>query len=120
LYIIYISSRYTNIYKYDFMFDQITTIVLTAITVLGSSEAFRYYKSRLQLKHKENKQKIDVDQAYTMDLKERVQQMESMLIKCVQAKDEMQKMMLDLTGEVSTLRERVVHLEKENSRLKNV
>tara|TARA_Y100000590_G_C15302486_1_gene856927 strand:- start:272 stop:580 length:309 start_codon:yes stop_codon:yes gene_type:complete len=101
------------------MGEQLTTIVITALTVLGSSEAFKYYKNRLQLKHAEKSKQIDTDQAYNKDLKERVQQMESMLLQCVQAKDDMQKMVLDLTSEVSTLRERVVHLEKENERLKN-
>tara|TARA_B110000196_G_scaffold11204_1_gene9265 strand:- start:1142 stop:1450 length:309 start_codon:yes stop_codon:yes gene_type:complete len=102
------------------MVDQISTIVITALTVLGSSEAFKYYKDRMKLKHSAKNKKLDSDQAYNKDLKERVHQMEGMLLQCVQAKEDMQKMVLGLTSEVSTLRERVVHLEKENERLKNI
>ncbi|MBE18117.1 MAG: hypothetical protein CMH79_05075 [Nitrospinae bacterium] len=102
------------------MGEQLTTIIITALTVLGSSEAWKFFKTRLQLKSKEKNKQFDTDQAYNKDLKERVQQMEGMLLQCVQAKDDMQQMVLDLTSEVSTLRERVVHLEKENERLKNI
>ena len=102
------------------MGEQLTTIIITTLTVLGSSEAWKFFKTRLQLKSKEKNKQFDTDQAYNKDLKERVQQMEGMLLQCVQAKDDMQQMVLDLTSEVSTLRERVVHLEKENERLKNI
>lgn len=101
------------------MFDQITTILITAVTVLGSSEAFKYYKNRLQLKHKEKIDKYSRKNAHTEDLKDRVQKMEDLLTQCIAGKEELQAQLLNLTGEVSTLRERVKSLEKENERLKN-
>jgi len=101
------------------MFDQIVTIVMTAITVLGSSEAFKYYKEKQKLKHKEKVSKLTNQNAYTTDLKDRVAKIEDLLVQCLQGKEDMQKQVLQLTAEVSTLRERVRSLEKENERLKN-
>ena len=101
------------------MFEQIATILVTAVTVLGSSEAFKYYKSKLQLKHKEKVSQLTNENAYADSLKERVVKMEELLLKCIQGKEELQLQLLHLTGEVSTLRERVKSLEKENERLKN-
>ena len=101
------------------MFDQITTILITTITVLGSSEAFKFYKTRQKLKHTEKKEKYTRKNAHTEDLKERVQKMEDLLTQCIDGKEDLQVQLLNLTGEVSTLRERVKSLEKENERLKN-
>ena len=76
------------------MFEQIATILITAVTVLGSSEAFKYYKNRLQLKHKEKVSKLTNQNAYTMDLKERVSKMEELLLQCIQGKEELQLQLL--------------------------
>ena len=43
------------------------TIIITALTVLGSSEAFKFYKSRLALKSKS----MDLQGEYKEDLKKR-------------------------------------------------
>ena len=65
------------------------------------------------------KEKYTRKNAHTEDLKERVQKMEDLLTQCIDGKEDLQAQLLNLTGEVSTLRERVKSLEKENERLKN-
>ena len=49
--------------------DLIATVIITAITVLGSSEAFKFYKSRLTLKSKSKKYQMDLREEYKEDLK---------------------------------------------------
>lgn len=102
------------------MFDQIITIIITTITVLGSSQAFRYYQKKIQLKHKEKVKKYANQSAFTDNLKDRISKMEEGLQDCIVGREKMQIQLLELTAEVSTLRERVKHLEKENERLKNL
>ena len=53
----------------------IGTIIITALTVLGSSEAFKFYKSKLALKSKS----MDLQGEYKEDLKKRVNRLEVLL-----------------------------------------
>ena len=90
------------------------TIVITALTVLGSSEAFRFYKSKLSLKSKS----MDLREEHKKDLQKRVNRLEVLLTESSEEKDKLRIDVLKLTEEVATLRERVKFLEAENERLK--
>tara|TARA_R100000995_G_scaffold79179_2_gene50134 strand:+ start:1419 stop:1724 length:306 start_codon:yes stop_codon:yes gene_type:complete len=92
----------------------ISTIIITAITVLGSAEAFKYYKSKLTLKSKS----MDLREEHKKDLQKRVNRLEVLLTESSEEKDKLRIDVLKLTEEVATLRERVKFLEAENERLK--
>ncbi len=88
--------------------------------VLGTSAVWKFAGAKLKLRadaKKEEAKNSDTIQ-YRDDLKKRVCKMEDLLKESAKEKDALRKQILDLVQEVSTLRERVVHLEKENERLK--
>ena len=92
----------------------ISTIIITALTVLGSTEAFKFYKSKLTLKSKS----MDLREEHKKDLQKRVNRLEVLLTESAGEKDKLRMDVLKLTSEVATLRERVKFLEAENERLK--
>ena len=92
----------------------ISTIIITALTVLGSTEAFKFYKSKLTLKSKS----MDLREEHKKDLQGRVNRLEVLLTESSGEKDDLRGKLLLLTEEVATLRERVKFLEFENERLK--
>jgi predicted nuclease with TOPRIM domain len=94
--------------------DIISTIIITALTVLGSNAAFKFYKSKLTLKSKS----MDLREEHKKDLQERVNRLEVLLTESSHEKDDLRNKLLILTEEVATLRERVRFLEVENERLK--
>ena len=92
----------------------ISTIIITALTVLGSTEAFKFYKSKLTLKSKS----MDLREEHKRDLQGRVNRLEVLLTESSDEKDKLRGDVLKLTEEVAGLRERVKFLEAENDRLK--
>ncbi len=97
-----------------------TEIIITVITVAGSTGIWQFISTR----YKENKEKFDHINSdgvqYRDDLKHRVRNLEELLSKSSQEKDEMREQVLALTAEVHSLRVKVEFLEKENERLKNL
>lgn len=100
----------------------LTQILITVITVAGSTGIWQFIATR----YKENKEKEKFDHInsdgvqYRDDLKHRVRNLEELLSKSSQEKDEMREQVLLLTAEVHALRVKVDFLERENERLKNV
>ena len=101
-------------------FDNITTIVVTLVTVLFSAGAWKFYEKRMALKAEENKDDKTEQNIYRDDLRERVRKLEKLLAESSDEKDKMRAEILTLTKEVSALRIKVEFLEKENDRLKNI
>ena len=86
------------------------TVLGTAVTILGSASAWRYYEKRAM--HKERD-----DDFIRHDCKDRIAKLEALLESSAKEKDEMRKMILDLTAQVAELRVTVNFLKLENDTL---
>lgn len=98
-----------------------TQIVITVVGVLGSGAIWKYMEARLKAKTDQKKTEIENSDGvqYRDDLKDRVRNMESLLARSADEKDELREQVLQLTAEVHALRVKVDFLTKENERLKN-
>ena len=88
------------------------SVLITAITVLGGSTAFRYYEKRAM--HRERD-----DDFIRHDCKDRISKLEALLEESSKEKDEMRNLILKLTSEVAELRVKVEYLNNENVKLKS-
>jgi hypothetical protein len=86
------------------------TVVITAVTVLGSTQAFRYYERRAM--HKERDEDF-----IRHDCKDRIAKLEALLEDSKEEKEEMRALILKLTSEVAELRTKVEFLTVENTKL---
>jgi len=84
--------------------NNIWSVIITAITVLGGSQAFRYYEKRAMRKERD-------DEFIRHDCKDRIAKLETLLETSAKEKDELRKMVLDLTREVAALRVKVEFFE---------
>lgn len=88
--------------------DNLTTIIITAITVLGSTSAWNFYSKKLEKKREE-------EQEYKWDCRTRIEKLEYLLQESSREKDDLRKTILDLTEEIASLRTKVEILEKRNA-----
>lgn len=93
--------------------NSIYTVLITAITVLGSTRAWRYYERKALLKEKADNYMKD-------NCAERIAKLEALLEKASSEKDEMRNTILNLTAQVAELRVKVEFLEDENEYLNNL
>lgn len=100
--------------------DNLTTVIITIVTVLFSAGAWKFYEKRIELKSEQMKGEKNDQNMYRDDLRERVRNLERLLNVSADEKDEMRQQILSLTEEVGVLRTKVAFLEKENERLRNV
>lgn len=87
------------------MNENIYTVLMTAITVLGSATAFRYYEKRSMRKERD-------DEFIRHDCKDRIAKLEALLVESSREKEELRKMVLQLTKEVAALSTKVEFFEK--------
>ncbi len=83
--------------------ENIYSVVITAITVLGGTTAFRFYEKRAIRKERD-------DEFIRHDCKDRISKLEALLEKSSQEKDEMRQQILDLVAEVASLRTEIKYL----------
>jgi hypothetical protein len=81
------------------------TVLVTAITVLGGSTAFRYYEKRAM--HRERDEDF-----IRHDCKDRITKLEALLEASSKEKDELRNLVLKLTAEVAELRVKVEFFDK--------
>ncbi len=86
------------------------SVLVTALTVLGGTAAWRFYEKRAMRKEKD-------DDFIRHDCKDRIAKLEALLTASSREKDEMRSMILDLTRQVAELRVTVDFLRTENDKL---
>ena len=90
--------------------ENIYSVLITAITVLGGTGAWRYYEKRALNKERD-------DEFIRHDCKDRISKLEGLLEAAAREKDELSGMVLSLTKEVAALSVKVEYLTKENDKL---
>jgi hypothetical protein len=79
------------------------SVLITAITVLGGTSAFRYYERRAMNKERD-------DEFIRHDCKDRITKLEALLERSSLEKDEMRAQILELVSEVAALRTEIKYL----------
>jgi phage shock protein A len=90
--------------------ENIYSVLITAITVLGGTGAWRYYEKRALNKERD-------DEFIRHDCKDRISKLEGLLESASREKDDLRMMVLNLTKEVAALSVKVEYLTKENEEL---
>jgi hypothetical protein len=90
--------------------ESIWTVLMTAVTVLGGTGAWRFYEKRAERKEKD-------EEFIRHDCKDRIGKLEVLLENSSKEKDEMRATILKLTEQVAALAVKVEYLQKENSDL---
>ena len=90
--------------------ENIYSVLITAVTVLGGTGAWRYYEKRAD--HKERDEDF-----IRHDCKDRISKLEALLEASAKEKDDLRTMVLNLTKEVAALSVKVEYLTKENEEL---
>ena len=88
------------------MMENLSTIAITLITVLGSAGAWRYYEKKLDSKKAE-----ELD--YKYECKSRIDKLEFLLAESSKEKEEMRKTILELSTQLAALRVKIDLMEKE-------
>ena len=91
------------------MNDNIYTVLMTAITVLGSAAAFRFYEKKSMRKERD-------EEFIRHDCKDRISKLEALLERAAKEKDELRSIVLQLTAQVAELRTKVEFFEKANKK----
>jgi peptidoglycan hydrolase CwlO-like protein len=90
--------------------ENLYSVLITAISVLGGTTAFRFYEKRAMRKERD-------DEFIRHDCKDRISKLEGLLEAAGKEKDELRGMVLALTKEVAALSVKVEYLTKENDKL---
>jgi len=80
---------------------------MTAVTVLGSAAAFRFYEKKSMRKERD-------EDFIRHDCKDRISKLEALLAESSKEKDEMRAQILELVAEVAALRVEIKYLNDKN------
>ena len=90
--------------------ENIYSVIMTAITVLGGTAAWRFYEKKADRKERD-------EEFIRHECRDRIAKLEALLIQSSKEKDEMRYLILQLTKEVAELRVKVQFLTDENEAL---
>ena len=89
--------------------ENIYTVLITVVTTLGGTSAWRYFERRAA--HKE-----DDERYIRMDCQTRITKLEILLEKASEEKDELRALVLNLSTEVAKLQTQIAFLETQNKK----
>ncbi len=89
--------------------ENIYSVLITAITILGGSAAFRFYEKRAEKKDKD-------DDFIKHDCKDRITKLELLLEQSSKEKDELRAQILKLVEEVAILRTQINYLQDKQGK----
>ena len=90
--------------------DNVFTVILTALTVFGGTSAWRFYEKRAQRKERD-------EEFIRHDCRDRIAKLEALLIQSSNEKEDLRKLILELTRQVAELRVKFEYLTDENQEL---
>ena len=89
--------------------ENIYSVVITAITVLGGSAAFRFYEKRAEKKDKD-------DDFIRHDCKDRISKLEALLEMSSKEKEQMRAQILELSTMVAKLQTQIQYLQDKQGK----
>jgi peptidoglycan hydrolase CwlO-like protein len=92
------------------MDSNVTSVLITAITMLSGTAAWRYYEKRAAHKEKD-------EDFIRHDCRDRITKLEALLEASAREKDDLRSLILQLTAQVAELRVKVEYLTDENEKL---
>lgn len=90
--------------------DNVYTVLISVVTVLGSAAAFRFYEKKAMRKERD-------EDFIRHDCRDRISKLEALLVQSSKEKDELRKMIIEMTAKVAELTVKVDFLTKENDKL---
>lgn len=90
--------------------ENLYTVLISIVTVLGSAAAFRFYEKRAM--HRERDEDF-----IRHDCRDRISKLEALLAEAGREKDDLRRLILDLTTRVAELKVTVDFLRNENDEL---
>jgi hypothetical protein len=89
--------------------ENIYSVIITAITVLGGSAAFRFYEKRAEKKDKD-------DDFIRHDCKDRISKLEALLEMSSKEKEQMRAQILELSTMVAKLQTQIQYLQDKQGK----
>jgi len=98
--------------------QNLISVLITAITVLGSTAAWNFYEKRMKLRFQEDREEDRQQHLFRDDLRERVAVLESKLETSYKEREELQSEIRKLSEATAAMRVEIDFLRKENETLR--
>lgn len=97
--------------------SNITTVLVTLMTVAGSAGAWKFYESKLLQSTREKEENLKEQNLFRDDLRERITVLEARLEEREREKEALQQQITQLIAQLSEYKVRLEFLERENTAL---
>lgn len=98
--------------------QNLISVLITAITVLGSTAAWNFYEKRMKLRFQEDREDERQQHLFRDDLRERVAVLEAKLETSYKEREELQSEIRKLSEATAAMRVEIDFLRKENESLR--